>query len=205
MPSIQLPALSSHKIKELGWTAGSHPYSAYVNVLEAEEHVGGVVQSLKLNTELSGEQACVLKEAEGKLVAIRTAGYFLLEFAAQSDYFGFKPSAELINWFVSPPDTPQKSEGDVIIDSGILLCDKFMRMCAFDHSFSLNQHLQWSQVRTSNAPGQYPPPSSHPSRPSFDSLEDMIKDAMEPSSNNYESKRKKVCISRTNVHLPCSS
>ena len=117
-------------------------HSTYVNVLEAEEHVGGVVQSLQLSTELSGQQACMLKEAEGKLVAIRTAGYFLLEFAAQSDYFSFKPSAELINWFVSLPDTPQKSEGDVIIDSGILLCDKFMQMCVFDHSFSLNQHLQ---------------------------------------------------------------
>ena len=142
MPSNQLPALCSHWIKELEWTAGSHPYNAYVNVLEAEEHVGGVVQSIQLNSKLAGEQVRVLKEVEGKLVAVRTAGYFLLEFAAHSDYFGLKHSAELIKWFVSPPDIPQKSQGDVIIDSSILLRDKFVWTCAFDHLFSLNQHSQ---------------------------------------------------------------
>ncbi|KAF8556091.1 hypothetical protein OG21DRAFT_1506870 [Imleria badia] len=44
--------------------------------------------------------------------------------------------------------------------------------------------------RTSNV--RYPPPSSHPSRPPFDTLEDMIKDSMEPTGDSYSTSRKRV-------------
>ena len=78
---------------------------------------------------------------------------------------------------------------------------------AYVHSISFLPNLTLSyscfKVRTSNA--RYPPPSSHPSRPSFDRLEDMIKDSMECTDKDYRIIRKKVRTFCTTLYLPCSS
>jgi len=49
-----------------------------------------------------------------------------------------------------------------------------------------------SEVRTSTI--SYPPPSSRTSRPPFETLEDMTKDSMEATGNDYRSSGRKVCI-----------
>ena len=49
-----------------------------------------------------------------------------------------------------------------------------------------------SEVRTSTV--SYPHPSTHPSRPSFDTLEDMIKDSMEVTGKDYRTAKRKVRI-----------
>ncbi|KAG9308243.1 hypothetical protein JVU11DRAFT_12130 [Chiua virens] len=135
-----LPTLTSPQLSELpGWTPRSACYRAYNAVLQAEAYS---LQSLDEACTLkrAKERSTAMKEAERKLVTIRVAGYLLLEFERQSEFFGFTPSAPLI--------------------------------------------------RTSTV--QYPLPSSHPSRASFDTLQDMIKDAMEATGDKFTTSRKRV-------------
>ena len=73
-----------------------------------------------------------MSESEAKPVSVRVAGYLLLEFVAQSGIFGVGPSAALVEWPTSPPQGPQSNQYDVIIDTGTLLRDKFIRACAFN-------------------------------------------------------------------------
>ena len=76
----------------------------------------------------------------------------------------------------------------------------FVRSSAFPAS--LDTHSRF-EVQTSTAP--YPPPSSHPSHPSFDTLENMIKDSMDPTGKGYRASRKKVRMFYTTLPLPHSS
>ena len=105
-----LPNFDSPRVRELGWSEGSDYHRAYASILQAE-------------------QSATTSEAEGDLVSIRVAGYLLLEFVAQSAIFGTQPSTALVKWLTLPP---QDSQHDAIIDTGTLLCDKFIRVRAFD-------------------------------------------------------------------------
>ena len=105
-----LPKLDSVRIQELGWSECSDHYRAYASILQAEQHA-------------------TASEAERDLISIRVAGYLLLEFAARSAILGVQPSAALVRWLTSPP---QDSQQDVIMDTGTLLRDKLIRVCAFD-------------------------------------------------------------------------
>ena len=62
--------------------------------------------------------------------------------------------------------------------------------------------LSYFKVRTSTAP--YPPPSSHPSRPSFDTLEAMIMDSMKATGKDYRTSRRRVRVIQLHFSLPCS-
>ncbi|KAG9308858.1 hypothetical protein JVU11DRAFT_11488 [Chiua virens] len=168
-----LPTLTSPQLSELpGWTPGSARYRAYNAVLQAEAYS---LQSLDEARTLkrAKERSTAVKEAERKLVTIRVAGYLLLEFERQSEFFGFTPSAPLNEWLISPHQSSHSNQHDVIIENGTLICDNFIR--AFRSSIV-----------------QYPPPSSHPSRASFDTLQDMIKDAMEATGDKFTTSRKRV-------------
>ncbi|KAG9308101.1 hypothetical protein JVU11DRAFT_12533 [Chiua virens] len=127
-------------------------YRAYNAVLQAEAYS---LQSLDEARTLkrAKERSTAVKEAERKLVTIRVAGYLLLEFERQSEFFGFTPSAPLTINTMSSSKTQ-------------------------------------FQVRTSTV--QYPLPSSHPSRASFDTLQDMIKDAMEATGDKFTTSRKRA-------------
>ena len=105
-----LPNFESPRVRELGWSEGSDYHRAYASILQAE-------------------QRATASETERDLISIRVAGYLLLEFAARSAILGVQPSAALVRWLTSPP---QDSQHDVIIDTGTLLRDKFIRVCAFD-------------------------------------------------------------------------
>ena len=105
-----LPKLNFPEIQGLGWSEGPDHYRAYASILHAE-------------------QSATTSEVEGDLVSIRVAGYLLLEFVAQSAIFGTQPSAALVKWLTLPP---QDSQHDAIIDTGTLLRDKFIHVCAFD-------------------------------------------------------------------------
>ena len=105
-----LPKLNSPEIQGLGWSEGPDYHRAYASILQAE-------------------QRATASETERDLISIRVAGYLLLEFAARSAILGVQPSAALVRWLTSPP---QDSQQDVIMDTGTLLRDKFIRVCAFD-------------------------------------------------------------------------
>ncbi|KAF8445072.1 hypothetical protein L210DRAFT_3476143 [Boletus edulis BED1] len=74
------------------------------------------------------------------------------------------------------PQNQGDSENDVIYGLGTLFREKFIRL-----------------FRTSTAP--YQPPSSHPSRRSFETLEDMVRDTMEPTGKYYGS-AKQMALAR---------
>ena len=73
-------------------------------------------------------------------------------------------------------------------------------MCVRFFVVSAVWYLSCCKVRSSNKP--YPVPSSHPTRDSWDTLEDMNKDCTEPSGKSYGSSRRKVSIFH---HAPLSS
>ena len=62
--------------------------------------------------------------------------------------------------------------------------------------------LSYFEVRTSSTP--YPPPSSHPSRPPFDTLEAMIMDSMKAAVKDYRTSRRRVRVLQLPLSLPCS-
>lgn len=130
-----LPALESPRVTQLGWTPESDHYRAYANVLQTEKHI---LLSLSQTAiiELSKERA---KEVKGRLISVRVAGHLILEFAAQSSYFGCAPSATLVEWFISPHVSSRlgSDQDDVIIENSTLLRDTFIRSCAFNYFFSL--------------------------------------------------------------------
>ncbi|KAG6375726.1 hypothetical protein JVT61DRAFT_2571 [Boletus reticuloceps] len=110
------------------------------------------------------------------IMSARVVGYLLLEFHERSRIFGDTPCATLAKWVTSMPQNQGDSEHDVVYGLGTLVREKFLRL-----------------FRTSNAP--YQPPSTHPSRRSFETLEDMIKDTLEPTGKYYGS-AKKMALAR---------
>ncbi|KAG6375712.1 hypothetical protein JVT61DRAFT_3287 [Boletus reticuloceps] len=107
------------------------------------------------------------------IMSARVVGYLLLEFHERSHIFGDTPCASLAKWVTSMPQNQGDSEHDVIYGLGTLFREKFIRL-----------------LRTSTAP--YQPPSSHPSRRSFETLEDMIGDTMEPTGKYYGSAKQRA-------------
>ncbi|KAI9567170.1 hypothetical protein HD554DRAFT_2220399 [Boletus coccyginus] len=160
-----LPVLDSPRIQELRLRESPGRYSAYDKILQAEQRAVGQEQ------------------AREDVMSARIVGYLLLEFHAQQDTLGDIPCDTLVKWVTSKPKDGAHDEHDVILNTGRLIRDKFIRL-----------------FRTSNV--QYPPPSLHPSRPSFDTLEDMIKDSMERTGEDYQTSRKKARTFRTTPYLP---
>ncbi|KAI9567689.1 hypothetical protein HD554DRAFT_2267066 [Boletus coccyginus] len=123
---------------------------------------------------LQAEQHALQEQVREDIMSARVVGYFLLELHAQKGAFGEIPCDTLVKWVTMLP----QSAGDthnVIIGVGKVCHDKFIRT-----------------FRTSNT--QYPTPSLHPSRPSFDTLEDMIKDSMECTDKDYKTSRKQLLM-----------
>ncbi|KAG6371800.1 hypothetical protein JVT61DRAFT_9155 [Boletus reticuloceps] len=115
---------------------------------------GCKVYKIVLNAELHA----VKHQQQENLMSARVVGYLLIEFYSQPDIFNDVARITLISWLTNLCEG--KSQHEVIYGNGKHCRDKFLRL-----------------FRISTA--QYPEPSSHPSRPSFDSLEDMITDSMD--------------------------
>ncbi|KAF8130726.1 hypothetical protein EV363DRAFT_1450500 [Boletus edulis] len=130
---------------------------------------------------LNAELHAVKHQQQENLMSARVVGYLLIEFYSQPDIFNDVARTTLISWLTNLCEG--KSQHEVIYGNGKHCRDKFLRL-----------------FRISTA--QYPVPSSHPSRPSFDSLEDMIRHSM---GNDYQAcmkakaEREKLPLARLEV------
>ena len=122
-PSSPLPALDSPRIKELRLSERPHLCNAYDVILRAERHA-------------------VQRQANEDIICARVAGYLLLEFHAQSDFFGDKACASVVMQVTSPPQDTSGDEHSAIFEAGRLFRDKFIRLCAFDQLFYAALHSQ---------------------------------------------------------------
>ena len=93
------------------------------------------------------------------------------------------------------------SANDVVFQVGKLYRDRFIRLCAFILIFlliSFNLSISPAVRRTTTT---YSTPSLHPSRPSFDTLEQATTACIEADTTDYRTAKGKV---RTNIST-CSS
>ena len=81
---------------------------------------------------LQAERDAVERQAEGDIVSARVAGYLLLEFHAQSDFFGDRACTSVVTQVMSRSQDASNDEHGVIFEVGRLFRDKFIRLCAFD-------------------------------------------------------------------------
>ena len=180
-----LPALDSW-IKKLRLCDRYNRFSAYNMILRAEQYA-------------------VQQQAEGDIVTARTVGYFLLEFDAQYGAFGDGPCASIVKQVASLPQTPgAKNRMNAMLSSMPGNCvainySACVRLIGFTTPPDI---LSYFEVRTSTEP--YPPPSSHPSRPSFDTLEAMIMVSMKATGKDYKTSRRWVPMFPLRSSLPCS-
>lgn len=81
-----------------------------------------------------------------------------------------------------------------LYDVGDLYLRVLTRARAYGLPFcrSSNSFLSFSSVKAANS--QTPASSNHASRPSFDTLSDMIKDYLEPAPPSHATAKKNVCI-----------
>ena len=107
-----LPALNSPRIQELRLIDRPCYCCTYATILRAEQHA----------TEQEGEE---------DIISARVAGYFLLEFIAQSEFFGENPCTSIISIITETPLYSGKNEHDVVFEFGELCRDKLLRLCAF--------------------------------------------------------------------------
>lgn len=131
------------------------------------------------------------KTAKDDLISARVAGYLLIELWDQNNAFNEIPCLKFAQSLVSP----HRDHGDsckVIFDVGKFYRTTFYGCVRSPPLYAL-QYLNSSIVRTSTK--KYPTPSTHPSRPSFDTKEDMIKEFMEADSKDHKTARHKVRIS----------
>jgi len=112
-PSSPLPALDSPRIEKLRLREIPTRHSAYGMILRAE-------------------QDAVKRQAGEDIICARVAGYLLLEFHAQSRFFGDRACASIVMQLTSLPQDASGDENSVIFEVGRLLRDKFIRLCAFD-------------------------------------------------------------------------
>ncbi|KAF9645778.1 hypothetical protein BDM02DRAFT_3189404 [Thelephora ganbajun] len=110
--------------------------------------------------------------ANENLMLARVVGHLFLELHARCDILGDRPCEAIIDEVMSP-STDHGDGGNVVFEVGRRYRDHLIRV-----------------FRTSEKP--YPPPSLHPSRPSYDNLEDMIMDALEASGGDYRTAKKKA-------------
>jgi hypothetical protein len=180
-----LPALDSPRIEELLLSERTHCQSAYETILRAERDA-------------------VQQQAKEDIIYARVVGY---KFFSSSTF-------SLISLVVVPAyqslggsrlhlsalTTTNTVSPSVLVNCTATNSSVFVRSSSFPAS--LDTH-NLSQVQTPAV--LYPPPSSNPSRPSFDALEDMVKDSMEPAGKGYRTARKKVRAFYITLSSPRSS
>ena len=90
------------------------------------------------------------------------AGYLLLEFHAQSNFFGDRACVSIVTRVTSLPRDTSGDEHSVVFEAGrlFLCCFTLTAVLKFEHRDAL-------------------PRTSHPSRPSIDTPEDMTKGSIE--------------------------
>ncbi|KAF9645780.1 hypothetical protein BDM02DRAFT_3119694 [Thelephora ganbajun] len=121
---------------------------------------------------LQAEAQAVQDGANENVVLARVIGHLFLELHARRDILGDRPYETIIDEVMSP-STDHGDGGNVVF--GVGRWYRNVLICGF---------------RTPRKP--YTPPSSHPSRLSYDNLEDMIKDTLEVSGRDYRTAKKKA-------------
>jgi len=109
------------------------------------------------------------------IISARVAGYFLIELFNRHTSLTTEPCDRLSIELQSEGREPGMSANDVVFRIGKLYRDYFMRLF---------------RTRTT----RYPTPSLHPSRPSFDTLEDMTMDCMMVDNTDYRTAKRQVCV-----------
>ncbi|KAF9654326.1 hypothetical protein BDM02DRAFT_3106658 [Thelephora ganbajun] len=145
------------------WRACRPDYlSVYGLVLDAERHAN---EQVKANPSY--------REAKDNLMFARVAGYLLIELYNRRAILSEVPCRSLVKQLKSLPREDGDTAHDVIFKIGQRKLNYLLRM-----------------FRTSTK--KYPTPSLHPSRPSFDTLEDMTRDCMMVDSKDYRTARRKA-------------
>ena len=173
-----LPVLDSLQLQESGLRERPEAIGVYHMILQAEERA-------------------LYRGANENLISARVLGYLLLELHAQCrGALGDEPCSAIINEVLL---TPQDSEHDavgVIFELGRKYRDQLVYACTlvvttvwpFDISIAFEV---WNPRRL------YPHEHSSPSRPSYDTLENMVAVYMEASGEDHETVRNKVHAPRT--------
>lgn len=136
--------------------------SAYDLAIQAETHAEMKTQSRPQD-----------REARENLISARFVGRMLIELFEVSWSLGEGPWEQLSNELRSPSREHCESAEETVFRIGKWHRDHFMRL-----------------FRTSTV--KYPTPSLHPSRPSFDTTADMIRDCMEADGKDYRTVRLKA-------------
>lgn len=146
-------------------------------------------------TILQAEAQATRDEEDDNVVLARVVGFFLLEFYAQRHILGDRPFAKVIDDVApSSRDRENVKDGDMTVFAvGRRYRDRLIRACMFNRPPYVVQRLSCFEVRP--PPRSYPsrpPHTSPPSPPSCDTLEEVVKDCVESSGNDYWTARKKV-------------
>ncbi|KAF9645735.1 hypothetical protein BDM02DRAFT_3262713 [Thelephora ganbajun] len=121
---------------------------------------------------LRAEAQAVQDGANENVMLARVVGHLLLELHARRGILGNQPCETIIDEVI--PSSTGHGDGDNVV---------------FEVGRQYRDHLI---LRKSTEQCRYSPPSSHPSRSSYDKLEDMIKDTLESSSQDYRTAKKKA-------------
>ncbi|KAF9643997.1 hypothetical protein BDM02DRAFT_3122647 [Thelephora ganbajun] len=123
---------------------------------------------------LQGEARAIQDEANENIMLARVVGHLVLELYARRGILGNRPCETIIDEVMRSP-TGYGDGDNVVFEVGRQYRDHLIR-----------------GFRTSTELYRYPSPSLHPSRPSYDKLEDMTRDLTKPSGKDYRTTRKKA-------------
>ena len=119
---------------------------------------------------------------DDNIICARVAGYLLVELFNWREILTTHPCDRLSKELQSESQEPGGSVNDVVFKVGKLYRDRFIRLCAFHLTYVI-RCSNFPAVRTTTTTN--PTPSSHPSRPSFDTLDDMNRDCMMADGTDY--------------------
>ena len=125
------------------------------------------------------------------VVFARVAGFLLVELFKRRATLTEGPCEHLSKELLSD-HRERGTTNDVVFQIGEFYCNHFLRAGASHFFRMVIRYLNFSAVRTTTTP--YLTPSMHPSRRSFDSVEEMIRDSMYPDGKDYRTSRRKVRV-----------